>query len=160
MAVSTGAKLQGLHNKVQALGMKAINADFAFQIQGFEDMWLSAKQCPWPELSSGGEIEVAGPLGMAHWQPQQTKTHQQGAITLMETDAGVVDDMLLRLLVQGGRFNAKVFQGTPMEYSSYKPIYDCFLQLDNPDRDWENRTQILMFTGTMFFHYFGEKVTA
>lgn len=160
MAVSTGDVLKSLHNKTQAGGLKLINSDFAFEIEGFTNIWLLAKQCPWPELSSGGEIEIAGPLGMGQFQSQQAKTHQQGAITLMENEAGQVEDTLLQLLVNGGRFNGKIYQGTPEDYAFYKPIYDAFLQIDNPDRDWENRSQILTFNGTLFFHYFGEKISA
>jgi hypothetical protein len=37
-----------------------------------------------------------------------------------------------------------------------KDMWDCFLQLDNPDRNWDNRTEVVTLTGTMFFHYFGE----
>lgn len=158
MAVSTGQTMSKIHESVRALGDKAINADFALEIEGFEGMWLLAKQCPWPELSTTGEIEVAAPLGSAVWQAQQTKFNQQGAVTLMETTAGSVDEMLLQLLTRGGKFNAKIYEGTPDAYRFYKPIKQAFLQMDNPDRDWENRAQTLNFTGTMFFHYYGEKV--
>ena len=30
------------------------------------------------------------------------------------------------------------------------------MKLDNPDRNWEDRTQILKFSGTIYYHYFGE----
>jgi hypothetical protein len=30
------------------------------------------------------------------------------------------------------------------------------MQMDAVDRDWENRSQILQFSGTLFYHYFGE----
>lgn len=160
MTVSTGNVIKTLHNKTHAGGLKLINSDFAFEIEGHEGVWLHAKQCPWPELSVGGEIEVAGPLGIASWQPQQAKAHQQGAISLYENQAGEIDALMLALLTQGSnaRFNAKIYQGTPEDYTFYKPIQDCFIQLDNPDRDWENRSQVLMFSGTLFFHYFGEKI--
>jgi hypothetical protein len=29
---------------------------------------------------------------------------------------------------------------------------------DNPDRDWENRAQITQISGTLHFHYFGDKL--
>jgi hypothetical protein len=35
---------------------------------------------------------------------------------------------------------------------------DCFLQFDNPDRDWENRSAATTVSGTLFFHYFGDKI--
>lgn len=158
MAISTGKTLQGIHNRVLQLGHKLINADFALGIEGFEGLYALAKQCPWPEYSSGGEIEVPGPLGMAHWQSQQAKSHQQGAIALMETEAGQIEDMIHQIMANGGYFNAKIYQGTPDAYSFYKPVYDCFLQLDPVDRDHENRSQVLIYNGTLFYHYFGERV--
>ena len=44
-------------------------------------------------------------------------------------------------------------------YLRYKRIEECFLQIDDPDRDWENRSQVLTFSGTMFYHYYGEVVS-
>ena len=92
------------------------------------------------------------------WQPQQAKIAQQGQVALEETVAGSIDNMLVNLISRGGLFNAKIYEGTPQRFLRAKPIVDCFLQIDNPDRDWENRSQILIFTGTMFFHYFGEVI--
>ena len=102
------------------------------------------------------EIEVAGPRGSATWEQQQAKTNQQGAISFMETTAGSIDKMLLQMISSGGKFNAKIYEGTPDKFLRAKRITDCFLQLDNADRDWENRAQVLMFSGTLFFHYYGE----
>lgn len=159
MTVSNANYLKGFYDQTQALGAKAVSSDFAFEIEGFENTWLLAKQAPWPELSVAGEIEVASPLGSPMWQPQQVKTAQQGQITLMETVAGNVSDMLISLIKNGGTFNAKVYEGTPEKYIKAKRIVDCFIQMDNPDRDWENRSQILLFSGTLFFHYFGEDIS-
>lgn len=89
---------------------------------------------------------------------QQVKINQQGQITLMETKAGHVSRMMLNLIRSGGKFNTKVYEGTPSHFSAAKPIYDCFIQLDNPDRDWENRSQALNILGTLFFHYFSEEI--
>lgn len=156
MAINTGEYIKTFHDKAAAQGAKVISSDFALQIKGFEDMWLLSKQCPWPILSSQGEIEVPAPNGSATWQAQQAKFNQQGQVTFEETVAGSVDAMLLALLRNGGIFDATIYEGTPTNYLRAKPIYKAFLQLDNPDRDWENRAQILLFSGTMFFHYYGE----
>ncbi|MDB5768023.1 MAG: hypothetical protein JWQ61_2837 [Collimonas fungivorans] len=158
MTVSNPAYLQSLYNTARAMGDKAISSDAAFEIEGFEQMWLLTKQFPWPELSSAGEIEIPMPLGAAKWEAQQVKINQQGQITLMETKAGHVSKMMLNLIRTGGKFNAKVYEGTPSQFSVAKPIYDCFIQLDNPDRDWENRSQVLNISGTLFFHYFNEEI--
>jgi hypothetical protein len=58
MTVSTSAYLKGFHDTTKALGSKVINSDFTLEIEGFEAYYLLAKQCPWPENSSAGEIEV------------------------------------------------------------------------------------------------------
>lgn len=158
MAVSTGNQLSALHEEVQKHGRKAVNSDFALEIVGYESMWLLAKQCPWPELTAAGEIEVPGPLGTASWQPQQTKYNQQGAVMFHENEAGSVDEMLMKILTQKGIFDARIYQGTPSNYLYYKPIKKCFFQMDPADRDQENKGQVLTLSGTLFYHYFGEKV--
>lgn len=156
MTVSNAAYLKSFYDTTKNLGAKVISSDFTFEIEGFEQNYLLCKQAPWAELSPAGEIEVTAPLGQTIWQPQQVKTAQQGQITMMETVAGTIDNMMIELIAKGGIFNAKIYEGTPQKYLKAKRIVDCFIQLDNPDRDWENRSQIMLFSGTMFFHYFGE----
>jgi hypothetical protein len=153
---SVPSYLKQFYDATRAMGDKAVASDGAFEIQGFESMWLAIKAFPWPQVSTGGEIEVPSPLGAAMFQQQQTKIHNQGQITLFETPQGQIDNLMLQLLTQGGRFNATVYEGTPDSYARSKPIYDCFIQLDTPDRDWENRSTLLTFSGTLYFHYFGE----
>lgn len=159
MTVSTGKYLKNFFDVSNAMGAKAISSDFAFEIEGFEQMYLLCKQAPWPELTPGGEIEVPTPLGTKMWQPQQVNTAQQGPISLMETVAGSIDNMMLGLLARGGTFNAMIYEGTPQNFIRAKRLQSCFIQLDSPDRDWENRSQILLFSGTLFFHYFGEVIS-
>ena len=156
--VKSGAYLKGLHNATSALGDKVVASDAFFEIEGHEQLGLLIKQFPWPELSPAGEIEVPMPFGSARWQPQQLKVNQQGQITLLETQAGHVQTLMESLIFNtGARFNAKVYEGTPDDYTRVCKIRDCFIQLDNPDRDWESRGQILQITGTLFFHYFGNQ---
>lgn len=156
--VKTAAYLKGIFNSTAALGDKVVSSDAFCEIEGFEQIGLLIKQFPWPELSPGGEIEVPMPNGSARWQPQQLRTHQQGPVTFMETQAGHVQAFMEQVIFNSGaRFNAKIYEGTPEDYSRVCKIRDCFIQLDNPDRDWENRGQIMMIAGTLFFHYFGNQ---
>jgi len=150
--------IKSFYDTGEAMGAKEVSSDFAFEIEGFESAWMLCKQAPWPEITPAGEIEIPGPLGMTMWQPQQIKTAQQGQVSFVETVAGNVDDLLLGILTKGGRFNAKIYEGTPEKYLRYKKIHGCFLQVDIPDRDWENRSQPLLISGTLFYHYFGEVV--
>lgn len=158
MTVSTGRYLKTMHDATRAMGRKAINSDFTFEIEGHEGLYLLGKQCPWPTLTTGGEIEIPTPLGGTAWEAQQTKTAQQGSVSFLETAAGDIDQLMVDLIANGGYFNAKIYEGTPKKYMRYKRIEDAFIQLDAVDRDWENRSQPLTFAGTMFFHYYGDIV--
>lgn len=156
MTVSTAQYLQSFYDQTRALGQRAVSSDAAIEFEGYEAMWLSIKGFPWPQLSSGGEIEIPTPLGAAMFQPQQIKVHQEGQVQMLETTAGSVSDMLLRMIANGGTFNAKVYEGTPDKYHRFLSIKDAFLVTENPDRDWDNRSQIVTISGRMFFHYFGD----
>lgn len=156
MAISNAQYLKGQYDVTKALGAKVISSDFTFVIDGYEPNYLLCKQAPEPELSSAGEIEVPLPLGAMMYQPQQVKVAHQGPVAFFETVQGSIDNMMINLLTTGAIFNATLYEGTPQRFLKAKRLRDCFLQLDNPDRDWENRAQVLMFTGTLFFHYFGE----
>lgn len=156
MTVSINKHLKGYYDKTKALGLKVVNSDFTLEIEGFEGTYLLAKQCPWPVTTVAGEIEVPTPLGVPIYEPQQIKPAKQGQVSLMETVDAPIDQLLVDLITGGGTFNAKIYEGTPDRFLSFKRIVDCFIQVDDPDRDWENRSQILMMTGTMFYHYYGE----
>lgn len=155
--VKSPAYMKSLFSSTVAMGDKAISSDAYFEIEGYESLGLLIKQFPWPQLSIAGEIEVPTPNGGTMWQPQNIKTAQQGAVTFMETEAGHIQAFLENVLSTGGRFNAKVYEGTPDDFKRIQKIRSCFVVLDNPDRDWENRAQILQVTGTLFFHYFGNQ---
>ncbi|MCF7995419.1 MAG: hypothetical protein K9L88_11325 [Chromatiaceae bacterium] len=160
MTVSNAAYLKGFYDQTRALNDKVVSSDFTFEIEGFEGMYLLAPQCPWPNNSPQGEIEVPTPLGTNYFMAQQQNYAHQGQVRFMENRPGDIDQMLVDLIARDSqaRFNAKIYEGTPVKYLRYKRIVDCFMQIDDPDRDWENRSQIMVFSGTMFYHYFGEIV--
>ncbi len=157
MTVSSAAYMKQMFNTTVAMGDKAISSDAYFEIEGFESLGILIKQFPWPTLSPGGEIEVPTPNGGTMWQPQTLKVAQQGAVTFMETQSGHIQAFMEEIIGAGGRFHAKVYEGTPDDYKRVQKIRSCFVVLDNPDRDWENRAQILLVSGTLFFHYFGNQ---
>lgn len=158
MTVSTGAFLQQSYNQIKTLGDKSISSDAMFVIDGFENLRLLCKQFPFPTLSPAGEIAIPTPMGGEAWQPQQVKINQQGAVTFHETVKGDIATFMETVLALGAKFDAKVYEGTMERYHHAVQIRDAFIQFDNPDRDWENRTQVTTVSGTLFFHYFGEKL--
>lgn len=158
MTISTGAYLQQSFNQIRAFGDKAISSDAMFVVAGYENIRLLTKQFPQPTLSSAGEIAIASPMGGEMFQPQQLKANQQGQIAFYETVNGDVETFMTSLNAQGGRFDATIYEGTLESYTRAWNITDCFIQFENPDRDWENRSQVVMLTGTLFFHYTGDRL--
>lgn len=158
MTVSNIAYLKSFYDASKAIGAPVISGDFTFAIDGYEQSYLLCKQAPWALVSPMGEVENPGPLGIMTYKPQQAKVAHQGQVAFKETVAGSIDNMLLNILTTGGIFSGVMYEGTPQKFLRAKPYRDCFLQLDDPDRDWENRAQVLLITGTMFFNYFGEVI--
>lgn len=159
MTVSSAKYLKGFYSAAKALGAKSINSDAWMDIEGHSEMGLLTKQFPWPTLGSQGEIEVPGPLGTKSWQPQQIQLAQQGAIAFSETDIGHVMNFMTNVTLSGtGQFNATVYEGTPDKFKRAYKLVDCLFVPDAADRDWENRAQVTIINGTLFFHFFGEAI--
>lgn len=158
MTVSTGAYLGQSYRQVQAMGDKSVSSDAMFVIDGFEHLRVLCKQFPWPTLSPAGEIEIPLPMGGTAGQPQQLKTFQQGQVTFSETVRGDIEKFMDDIARQGSVFDAYVYEGTLERHHRGCRIVTCWIQMDNPDRDWENRTTVTTISGTLFFHYFGEKI--
>ncbi|MAK91984.1 MAG: hypothetical protein CMI13_12210 [Oleibacter sp.] len=156
MAVSSTNTLQNIHSQVGAMAKKAMNSDFTVVIAGYDQFQFLTKQFPWAVLTPGEGVEVAAPMGTVEWQASQVHVNQQGAISLYETEDGMVDNMLVSMLVNGGTFDCVVYQGTPERFTKAKRYRKCFINAEPVDRDWENRTQPMMVTGTLFYHYYGE----
>ena len=158
MSVQTTAVLMGHYNAARLLGDKSVSSDAMLLIDGHEELSLLTKQFPWPVIGVMGEIEVPGPMGLQSWQPQALKTAHQGPLTLSETVSGSVAKFLADVAAGGAKFQATAYEGTPEAFHYAWKLRDCFFVPEAPDRDWENRSQVTNVTGTLFFHFFGEKV--
>ncbi|MEY3760690.1 MAG: hypothetical protein RIR39_2181 [Pseudomonadota bacterium] len=145
-----------------ASGLNAISSDFTLEIEGQEGLWILTKQAPWVIASSAGEIEIAMPNGGARWERQNQKVNFQGPISFYETQSHKIDKAMMDIIgksgYSGGRFNCKVYHGIPNKHVGGKRYENCFMTIESPDTDWENRSQALMITGTLFGHYFGEDI--
>ncbi|MGB0504532.1 MAG: hypothetical protein ACPGGD_10790, partial [Thalassolituus sp.] len=158
MAVSNAGLLKDIHSKNGALPPNSNVADFTAVIKGFENHKLLIRQIPWPVLATGEAMEVPGPMGVVFWQPTQAKTNQQGAFVLMETVNGMVDNMLIALLLQGGTFDMIAYEGTDEVFTRAKRYHKCSLSAEPVDRDWESRQQPMQINGTLFYHYYGDDI--
>lgn len=158
MTVSNSDFLKANYNAAKVLGDKSINSDGTLEVEGAEQLLQLTKQFPWPVIGPAGEILFPGPLGTEHAQPQQVKVLQQGPVTFQETSNGAVHRFMQDIVRRGGKFQATAYEGVPEAfYRAYK-LVDCFFVPDQPDRDFENRAQGTLITGTLFFHFFGEQL--
>lgn len=158
MTVSSNDMLRGWYNVEKAAGRASINSDATMEIEGFLNMRVLTKQFPWPMVGSAGEIEVPGQMGTTTYIPQQLKTGQQGPIQFKETQDGQAMSFMEQVILNGGMFDATVYEGTPEQFVRGYKYRDCFFVPDQPDRDMENKTQIMLIAGTLFFSYFGESI--
>lgn len=157
MTVSNEAYLAQMLSTAMALGDKTISSDAHFVIDGYEDLAVLIKQFPWPTLTPEGEIETPAPMGIKIGQPQQINIFQRSPISLMETRAGHIESMVREINENGGYFNARVYEGTLENPLRTARLVRCFWQIEPVDRDVENRAQIVLWSGTLFYHFTGEK---
>jgi hypothetical protein len=139
-----------------ALGDKVNAGDATFEPIGFNGIYLLVKQFPHPKISGGAEIEVPMAGGGSYWEQQPIETKFQGGITFLETVAGSVQQFANDVIKAGGYFDARIYEGTPGRHTRSYSLERCFFKLDPSDRDWENRQQVLMLTGTLFGNFFGK----
>lgn len=139
-----------------ALGDKLNAGDATFEPLGFDSIYLLVKQFPHPKVSGGPEIQVPYAGGGQYFEQGPIDTSFQGGITFLETVAGSVSRFAKEVLRQGGYFDARIYEGTPGRHTRSYKLERCFFKLDPSDRDWENKQQVLMLTGTLFGNYFGD----
>lgn len=161
MTISSAKVLGAFYNAAKAIGTKSINSDAYFEVEGHEHLGLMTKQFPWPTIGSQGEIEVSMPLGGKTWLGQQINTAQQGPLTMTETVGGIVMQFMKAITTNnaGGEFNATVYEGVPDKFTRAYKLRGCIFVPDAVDRDWENRAQLTLINGTLFYNWFGEELT-
>lgn len=158
MAVDTAEQLGSTYNIMRSIGAPSVNSDAFCEVIGFEQMGFLIKQFPWPVLASRGEIEVPMPNGGMTYKPQNIKTEFQGPVQLKETADGAVHRFLKELVSRKLEFDALIYEGTAERFTRGMKVRGCFFQIDTADRDWENRSQLTLLSGTMFGNYFGEDI--
>ncbi len=158
MAVSSADLLAKNYKTAQALGMKEVQCDAYFEIEGYEHLKFLAKTFPRPVLASAGTVESYLPNGIKVQQPQQLQVAQSHETSFYVTKGGDVEKALNALNNSGGIFQAMVHLGeVGNPYASY-PLTNCFLAEVAPlDQDTEGVGQHVMLSGTLYYHYFGER---
>jgi hypothetical protein len=141
----------------KAMGEKLNAGDATFAPIGYGSLYLLIKQFPHPKISGGTEIEVPFAGGGTMYDQSPIKTSFQGQVTFLETAAGTCQQFLKDVLKgPNGKFDARIYEGTPARHLTSYKVVDCFINMDASDRDWENKQQVLMLNGTIFGHFFGD----
>ena len=161
MSVSPADLLAKNYKTAQALGQKEAQCDAYFEIEGYENLKFLAKTFPRPVLASAGTLESYLPNGVKVQQPQQLQVAQTHEVSFYVTKGGQVEKALNALNNSGGIFQATVHLGqADKPYASY-PLTDCFIAEISPlDQDIEGVGQHVMMSGTLYYHYFGERKEA
>jgi len=161
MSVSPADLLAKNYKTAQALGQKEAQCDAYFEIEGYENLKFLAKTFPRPVLASAGTLESYLPNGVKVQQPQQLQVAQTHEVSFYVTRGGQVEKALNALNNSGGFFQATVHLGqVDKPYASY-PLTDCFIAEISPlDQDIEGVGQHVMMSGTLYYHYFGERKEA
>lgn len=161
MSVSPADLLAKNYKTAQALGQKEAQCDAYFEIEGYENLKFLAKTFPRPVLASAGTLESYLPNGVKVQQPQQLQVAQTHEVSFYVTKGGQVEKALNALNNSGGIFQATVHLGrVDKPYASY-PLTDCFIAEISPlDQDIEGVGQHVMMSGTLYYHYFGERKEA
>lgn len=156
MTVSTVDYLKAQYAVSKALGERSLSSDAVLVIADpfFASLSLLMKSFVWPVLSTAGEVEIWLPTGQKAWQQQQLETALQGQVVITETAAGHAYEALNALSRK--RFDATIFEGQPDKFSRAVFIRDAFIKVDPAERDHESRSQVTQFSGTIFYHFFGE----
>lgn len=144
-------------NLTQSLGEKLNAGDATFSPEGYEGIYLLVKQFPHPSVSGGQEIEIPMAGGSSHYGQTPYDPKFTGQITFLEVTGGAVKAFAQQVLADGGFFDARIYEGTPDRHIRSYRLQQCFFKLDPSDRDWENRTQVLQLSGTLYGHYFGQE---
>ncbi len=150
-----GTRLADVFKAAAALGEIAISSDAMLVIDGYEALSGLIKQFPFPVLSAGEGVEIVMPHGGMRREPSAPNTAQQGPVTINETVLGTATLFLEKIIKSGGKFNATVYEGSPENFTRKARIFGAYINAENPDRNFEDRTQCVAITGTMFFNYFG-----
>lgn len=140
-----------------AAGDKVNAGDATFEPIGYGGLYLLIKQFPHPKVSGGPEIEIPTAGGGMYYDQSPLRTAFQGQISFLETVSGAVQDFVKNVIKKGGYFDGRIYEGTPARHFRSYLVERCFVNLDPSDRDWENRQQVLMLTGTLFGNFFGKE---
>ena len=143
---------------ITGLGDKAVSSDCIMLIDGHEALSLLIKQFSSPISSTAGEIETYGPFGLKMWQRQRQETAYTSSVQVQETVRGAAR-AAMALIDEKRYVDCTIYEGGgPTNFTAAIKLKKCFFKLDPAERDHESRGQVVMYSGSIFYHFFGDVI--
>ena len=149
-----------VYQKTKSLGEKSINSEYIFVIDGEPDVEYLMKQFPLPITAPEDIIEVPMVGGIKGGTQQIPRFDHRGTCALAETVSGHARALLeraqaTRTVSQRPKFSGTIYHGTPDNHTQKWRIIDAqFFGFDPVDVDVENRGQLTVYSGQIFYMYF------
>ena len=155
--VPTPAELQADYNAAKALGSPMIASNAALVPEGFSDLRLLITGFTRPIKSANDPAEVNYAGGLAAHVTATLKTAYQMSVTILETEAGIVQDFSDYLDANGGQINCWAYDGRPDRWTRRFFLRDCIFTFDGAgDMQSDSRSQVVTVQATMNYVYFGQ----
>lgn len=129
-------------------------------LDGFEEYRFLIKSGVRPIITYTEPVEVhyaGGHVGISSSVP---KTNHQGAIQVIETEAGHAQMLAEGIALQGGITNAWYYDGRIDNFSRVYRLHDVALTFESTEFDSESKSQVMIINGQMSYNYFGTFVDA
>lgn len=147
---------------IQARGAPAIAAEYLFVPEGYEELKLAVKSFTLPVNVAEEMIQVNAVGGMTFGIPQLAKTYFTGAVSFIEDVNGGVHKLLTALsatqtIDNRPTLNGAIYRGAEDNYTQKWELKNIsFYGFESTAVDYENRTQLTVWSGHMAYSYFGE----
>lgn len=156
-SVPTPAELQQDYLAAKALGSALLASNGMLVPDGNEDLRLLIQGFTRPIITQNdpAEVNYAGGLG-AHVNTVP-KTAYQMSVTLLETEAGRIEDFAEYLINNDGQMDCWAYDGRPERYTRRFRLHDCIFTFDGAgDIQADSRSQVVTVQATMNYVYFGQ----
>lgn len=150
----------GAYQATKALGEKSINSEYVLVLDDAPDIQYLFKQFPIPVTAPEDIIEVPMQGGIKGGTQQVPRFDHRGTVAISETVGGHARALLeaaqaTRSVKERPKFNGVIYHGTPDSHAQKWRIIDAqFFGFDPIDTDVENRGQLTVYQGQIFYMYF------
>lgn len=156
-SVPTPVELLADYTTAKSLGSPLLASNGMLVPEGYEDLRLLIQGFTRPIITQNDPAEANYAGGLAAHVNTVPKTAYQMSVTILETEAGRVQDFAEKLLLNGGQMNVWAYDGRPKKYTNRYKLHDCIFTFDGGgDIQSDSRSQVVTIQATMYYVYFGQ----